>query len=144
MLDENMTMEVDGNMTLENTSRDALLETLVEALLVNKGKNGSRNSNGTGNSVNWDTIYKVSQLAIYPLLGAMFYILIQMSSFDRRLAIIETNQTRPDISIAQKLSVIEDRQNTVMRELTDTKSKISEVILALTAHDVKVHKASAK
>jgi len=61
----------------------------------------------------WDMIFKVSQVAVLPLLAAMFYMLMQMSSLDRRLAIIEVTTRNPqiDIGLIQKIAIIEERQN---------------------------------
>ena len=92
----------------------------------NDPRNGGADSRNNSSRVSWDAIAKVSQIAILPLLATAFYILLQMSSFDRRLAIIEvTTRTPPvDISTLQKLAIIEDRQNSVIRTLGDVEMEL--------------------
>ena len=69
--------------------------------------------NGDSSRATWDTIFKISQIAVLPLLGAMFYMLMQMSALDRRLAIIEVTTRTPqiDVGLIQKIAIIEERQN---------------------------------
>jgi len=77
--------------------------------------------NGTG-KVSWDFILRLSQVLIIPMmaivLAAIMYVISTMSSFDKRLAVIETAAARPivDVSLSNKIAVIEDRQNGVMRD----------------------------
>ena len=77
----------------------------------------------TGNGkVSWDFILRLSQVLIIPMmaivLAAIMYVISTMSSFDKRLAVIETAAARPivDVSLSNKIAVIEDRQNGVMRD----------------------------
>ena len=76
--------------------------------------------NGTGR-VSWDFVLRLSQVLIIPLMGmclaALLYVISTMSSFDKRLAVIETAAARPnvDVSLSNKIAVIEDRQNSVIR-----------------------------
>jgi len=77
--------------------------------------------NGTGR-VSWDFILRLSQVLIIPMLAivltAILYVISTMSSFDKRLAVIETAASNPkvDVSLSNKIAVIEDRQNSVIRQ----------------------------
>lgn len=77
----------------------------------------------------WDIVFKVSQVAVLPLLAAMFYMLMQVSSLDRRLAIIEVTTRNPqmDVGLTQKIAIIEDRQNEVRNQLKLNGEKIDRI-----------------
>ena len=74
---------------------------------------GDNMGNGDGSRATWDMIFKISQIAVLPLLAAMFYLMMQMNNMDRRLAIIEVTTRNPqvDASMIQKLAILEERQN---------------------------------
>ena len=73
-----------------------------EALVIRKSKDG----------IPWDTIFKISQIAIFPALGVIFYMLTQLGNLDRRVTVAELIQSgRPNfVSMAEKAAVIEERQ----------------------------------
>jgi hypothetical protein len=73
-----------------------------EALIIRKSKDG----------IPWDTIFKISQIAIFPALGVIFYMLTQLGNLDRRVTVTELIQSsRPNfVSMAEKTAVIEERQ----------------------------------
>jgi len=77
--------------------------------------------NGTGR-VSWDFILRLSQVLIIPLMAivltAMLWVLSSMSSLDKRMAVIEVAASNPkvDVSLSNKIAVIEDRQNSVIRQ----------------------------
>ena len=84
------------------------------------GKHSRRATDNMSNGNNkpiWDIIFKVSQLVAPLILVAMVYLLVQQSGMDRRIAVIEVKiGSQPvDIAMVQKIAVIEDRQNGVMR-----------------------------
>ena len=92
----------------------------VEKECLNNGGEESNVANGSGR-VSWDFVLRISQVLIIPLMGmclaAMLYVLSQMNSLDKRLAVIEVAASRPivDVSLASKIAVIEDRQSSVIR-----------------------------
>ena len=92
--------------------------------------------NGNGR-ISWDLIFKISQGLIYPLVAAMLYLLIQMNTLDRRLAVIEVTTSKPevDVSLLQKIAVIEDRQNSVMKQLSENGSRLDRVVEMLGGRD---------
>ena len=77
---------------------------------------GSHQMANGDNRAAWDIIFKVSQVAVLPLLAAMFYMLMQLSGLDRRMAVLEITSRNPQVDIAmiQKIAIIEERQNKVM------------------------------
>lgn len=93
--------------------------------------------NGNNSQATWDMVFKISQVAVLPLLAAMFYMLVQMSALDRRLAIIEVTTARPmaDVGLVQKLAVIEDRQNNVIKQLSENGVRIDRLSEVMAQHD---------
>jgi hypothetical protein len=94
-------------------------------------------ANGDNGTVNWNRIRDIAQILIYPLLAAMVYLLLQVATFDRRLAIIEVTMARPtpDLALAQKIAVIEDRQNSVIQRLNENGVKMDRIQSDLMNHD---------
>ena len=80
---------------------------------------GDNMGNGDGSRATWDMIFKISQIAVLPLLAAMFYLMMQMNNMDRRLAIIEVTTRNPqvDAGMIQRIAVIEERQSRVISKL---------------------------
>lgn len=76
--------------------------------------------------VSWETLDKISKIAVYPIIAALLYLLFQSTGLDKRLAIIEVNVSRPvaDIEMVRKIAVIEDRQNMVMKGLAENGQRI--------------------
>ena len=94
------------------------------------------------NKVSWDLILKVAQVLIYPILMGMIYLLIATATLDRRLAVIEVMTSKPDIDVAliQKIAVIEDRQNSVIRALEKNGQRMDQISDALADHDDRIPK----
>src|SRR3990172_4949749 len=105
-----------------------------EGEFIGRGRGKMQNDNGR---VSWDLILKVAQVLIYPILLGMIYLLIATATLDRRLAVIEVMTSKPDIDVGliQKIAVIEDRQNAVMRGLEKNGERIEQVSEALANHD---------
>jgi len=85
-----------------------------EGEFISKKSRRATDNMANGNSKQaWDMIFKISQVAVLPLLAAMFYMLMQMNNMDRRLAIIEVTTRNPqvDVGLIQKIAIIEERQN---------------------------------
>ena len=82
---------------------------------------GRENDMGNGNNgkVSWDMLLKISQVMIMPALAALLYLLLQINTMDKRLAVMEVTISRPsvDVGMVQKLGIMEDRQITVIRRL---------------------------
>ena len=96
---------------------------------TNSGPGGSvhgMQTNSNGSKQMWEVIFKVSQLVAPLILMAMVYLMIQQNGLDRRLAIVEiTIRNKPvDVALIQKLAVIEDRQNGVMRKLDEVDTEL--------------------
>ena len=94
--------------------------------MIKKGKEVM--SNGDGGKISLDTILKISQALIIPLLLAMFYLLMQINSIDRRFVAVESQLNafpKLDVRIG-KLAVIEDRQNANIRRVETLESWRSE------------------
>src|SRR4030067_2624928 len=87
--------------------------------------------------VSWDLILKVAQVLIYPILMGMIYLLVATTTLERRLPVIEVMTSKPDIDVAliQKIAVIEDRQNAVMRGLEKNGQRMDQISEALADHD---------
>jgi hypothetical protein len=88
-------------------------------------------ANGNGN-VSWNKVRDVAQYLIYPIVAALFYLVVQNNSLDRRLAAMEQTVARPivDIESVRQIAVIAERQNrnTVMiEELTRELAKHREL-----------------
>lgn len=99
---------------------------------------------GNGNGrVSLDFVLRVSQVLVIPLLAATFagiiYVLSQMNTFDRRLAVIEVTTSRPtaDVELVRKIAVIEDRQNGVMKQLQQNGDDIRKIGEAISEHDAR-------
>jgi hypothetical protein len=71
-------------------------------------------ANGDGR-VNWGIVKDIAQVLIYPILLGLVYLGVQNSTLDRRLAVIESKPS-VDFALIQKIAIMEDRQNMVMRE----------------------------
>ena len=91
----------------------------------NGGSESGMQPNGNSKAM-WEVIFKVSQLVAPLILMAMVYLMIQQNGLDRRLAIVEvTIRNQPvDVALIQKLAVIEDRQNGVMRKLDEVDTEL--------------------
>ena len=68
-------------------------------------------ANGNNGRISLETVLKVSQIAVLPLLAAMLWLLLQVNSLDRRLAVIEARTVNsPSMySLIEKLAVVSDR-----------------------------------
>ena len=93
-------------------------------------------SNGD-NRATWDLIFKISQIAVLPLLGAMFYMLMQMNALDRRLAIIEVTTARPQIDsgLIAEIAIIKERQNVNTMGVLENKQSLSRIESMIVTHD---------
>jgi len=87
--------------------------------------------------VSWDLILKVAQVLIYPILLGMIYLLVATTTLERRLAVIEVMTSKPDIDVGliQKIAVIEDRQNSVIKALEKNGQRMDQISDALADHD---------
>ena len=98
---------------MNDFSRDDIKEIIKDAITDAAQDRAAfvvQKSNGDG--LPWDTIYKVAQLAIFPALAVIFYMLTQLGNLDRRVTIAELVQAgRPNFTaLAEKEAVIEERQ----------------------------------
>jgi hypothetical protein len=106
---------------------------------------GNHMANGDGR-ISWELILKISQVAIYPLLAAMLYMLMQMNGIDRRLAVLEVTTARPqaDVDLVRKIAVIEDRQGAVMKQLSENGDRMDRISDALAEHDYRAQERTWK
>jgi sensor histidine kinase YesM len=91
--------------------------------------NGDSTPNGNGNGkMTMDFIYKLSQIAIFPLLGAMFYLSTLINGLDKRFAVMEAtlNASSRDHVTASEFSLIRERQNTLLNRLDALEKEIRE------------------
>ena len=96
------------------------------------GKERRRMGNvGDGSKVTWEWIFKIVQVVVVPLLLAVLY---QMSAMERRLTVIEAKPSI-DISLIQKIAVMEDRQNEVRIQLKENGGKLDRLESMLLNHD---------
>ena len=86
------------------------------------------------NRIRWNYVKDVAQILIYPILLGMLYLLLQSSTLDRRLAIIEAKPA-VDTALIQKIAVMEDRQNTVIRTIAENGGKMDRIENMLMMHN---------
>ena len=75
-------------------------------------------ANGNGR-INLDTVLKISQILVIPLIGVMVWFLIMVGKLDTRMSVIES-LTVSGPNIMAELAIIKDRQEDVrfrLREL---------------------------
>jgi hypothetical protein len=101
----------DDSMTELNGSKEELARILREALAEDRKAIQDAEASKEG-GIPWNIIYKVSQIAVFPALAVIFYMLTQLGNLDRRVTITELVQAgRPNFtSIAEKTAVLEERQ----------------------------------
>jgi hypothetical protein len=66
----------------------------------------------TNGKISWDILYKISQLAVFPALAVIFYMLTQLGNLDRRITITELVQSsRPNFAeMVAKQAIFDERQ----------------------------------
>ena len=97
---------------MQELNRDELKELVKEAITQAARNEGDAVIIRRSNGMPWDTIYKVAQLAVFPALAVIFYMLTQLGNLDRRLTVTELIQaSRPNlIEMAAKQALFDERQ----------------------------------
>ncbi len=107
-----------------------------EGKFIGRGRGPMANGDGNdGNKVVWEWIFKVLQMAIIPLLGLVWNLNSQVGALNTRLAVMEAKPPSVDTALIQKIAVMEDRQNSVIRQLGENGGKMDRIEAMLMSHD---------
>ena len=87
-------------------------------------------ANGNGEKMNaWDVLYRLSQIAVLPLLAALVYFMTQINALDRRFSVMEAKMSMLPVvsaSDAARTALIEERQQNVIRRLDTIEKDLRE------------------
>ena len=117
-----------NNLINDVATNEELVRILREALSEDRRLMQEAEATKKSNGIPWDVIYKISQIAVFPALAVIFYMLTQLGNLDRRVTIAELVQAgRPNFtSMAEKTAVLEERQrvNTIRIDVLERTMEI--------------------
>jgi hypothetical protein len=117
-----------NNLINDVATNEELVRILREALSEDRRLTQEAEATKKSNGIPWDVIYKISQIAVFPALAVIFYMLTQLGNLDRRVTIAELVQAgRPNFtSMAEKTAVLEERQrvNTIRIDVLERTMEI--------------------